>query len=369
MPQQLTGRLVTSGGVTTGAIAFKETIETIHARPAAGPYILPGFIDTHVHGGGGGDAMDGPEGVARLAAFHLAHGTTTLCPTTITNPWEGIKSALRGIREVMEEADPNLPEVAGAHLEGPFISPDRLGAQPPYALAPKPELVSELLSEDVITVVTLAPEVKGALEAAVQFARSNVRISIGHSIASFEQARALAGIVYEANGTVGFTHLYNAMSPLTSRAPGLVGAALADRRAFCELILDGFHVHAGSFLAAANAKDGTLHLITDAIRACGLGDVTTELGGQTVTVTKGAARLGDGTLAGSVLTLDRALANALAAGFSLEQASGMLSAVPARYLGLPDRGALAEGLRADIVVMDDDFAVLEVWRAGQKVTG
>lgn len=367
MPTSLKGRLVTPDGVRGGRLIFGETIEGLGSGPDTGPYILPGFIDSHVHGGSGGDTMDGAEGVRTLASFHLSHGSTTLYPTTMTNPWNNVLSALRGVQEVMQTADPSLPDIPGAHLEGPFISPERLGAQPPFTLEPTAERVAEVLGYEVIKLVTLAPEISCAKEAAKTFAKAGVRVSIGHTNSSYEAARDLIDTVRAVDGVVGFTHLFNAMTGLTSRTPGVVGAALADNESYAELIFDKHHVHPGSFLAALNAKAEHLQLITDAIRACGLAEGNTELGGQAVTVKNGAARLADGTLAGSVLTLDKALRNAVAAGVSLAQASRLLSANPARYLGLTDRGELSVGQRADLVVLGDNLEVLEVYVAGRRL--
>ncbi len=358
-----------------GEVRFDEQIEALNlftatsTVAAGGPYILPGFIDTHVHGGDGGDTMDGAQGVRTLARFHLQRGTTTLLPTTMTNPWEEVLGALRGVKEVAGQGDETLPSIPGAHLEGPFISPERLGAQPAHTLEPTAEHVREVLDLGIVKLVTLAPEIAGALRAAKHFAQAGVRVSIGHTNATFEEVRTLINKAREVGGVVGFTHLYNAMSALESRAPGAVGAALAERDAYAELILDTHHVHPGSFLAALSAKPERLHLITDAIRACGLREGETELGGQTVTVSEGAARLEGGTLAGSVLTLDQALRNAYNVGVPLAQVSTLLSDVPARYLGLTDRGRLEVGKRADLILLDDDLQVLEVYVAGHKVVG
>ena len=368
---KLAGRLVTPKGVQAGEVRLGERLEEVrytNTRPT-GPYILPGFIDTHVHGGGGGDTMDGAEGVCTLARFHLERGATTLYPTTMTSPWTNILAALRGVQEVAKQDDKTLPSIPGAHLEGPFISPERLGAQPAYTLAPTAEHIQEVLGLGVVKLVTLAPEIPGAIQAAKHFAQADVRVSVGHTTASFEQTRDLVRAVQEVGGVVGFTHLYNAMSALESRAPGAVGAAFAEADAYAELIFDTHHVHPGSFLAALSAKPDHLHLITDAIRACGLREGQTELGGQTVNVSEGAARLEDGTLAGSVLTLDQALRNACNAGVPLEQVSNLLSDVPARYLGLTDRGKLGVGKRADLVLLDDELQILEVYVAGRKMVG
>jgi N-acetylglucosamine-6-phosphate deacetylase len=368
---KLTGNLVTPRGLTHGILTFSGYIEEINATSGKlnDVYILPGFIDTHVHGGGGGDTMDGSEGIRTLAKFHLQHGTTTLYPTTITNPWENILKALQGAKEIIQEKANDLPDIPGVHLEGPFISAKRLGAQPPFTVEPTTERLEQLLAFDVIRLVTLAPEISGALEAAREFVKANVRISVGHSAASYEQVQTLSQLVREGKGTLGFTHLYNAMGGLSGREPGVVGAAFSDEESFAELIFDTHHVHAGSFLSALNAKPNHLFLITDCIRAGGVAEGETELGGQKVTVTNGKATLSDGTLAGSVLTLDTALQNALELGLSLEKLSQLLSSTPARYMGLADRGTLESGKRADIVVLDRELKVLEVYVAGKKLVG
>jgi N-acetylglucosamine-6-phosphate deacetylase len=386
MSERIEGILALPAGLAPGTLAYGERIEAIDAAPAAtteaaaeslldevrrgaAPLILPGFIDAHVHGGGGGDTMDGEGGVRTLAAFHLRHGTTTLLPTTITNPWPDVLRALQGVRRVMDEPVAEdggpLPSIPGAHLEGPFISPHRLGAQPPMALTPDADRIEAVLEAGVVRVVTLAPEVEGALQAAATLARAGVRVSIGHTNAGYDEARALIAAVRAEGGTVGFTHLFNAMTAMESRAPGTVGAALADDEAFAELILDLHHVHAASFRAAEAAKRGRLHLITDAIRACGMPEGETELGGQRVLVEGGAARLPSGSLAGSVLTLDVAFRNAVAAGLSVSRASSLASGVAARYLGLDDRGELAVGKRADVLTLDGALALRSVVVGGR----
>lgn len=376
MPR-LNGTLLLASGPVAGSIEFGELITAIdvtagvtEASAGGAPYLVPGFIDVHVHGGGGGDTMDGADGVVALAGAHLAHGTTTIVPTTITNPWAAILEALEGVRDVRTAqaagADlGDLAEVLGAHLEGPFISPDKLGAQPAYTLLPTPELLREVLERDVVRLVTLAPEVEGAQAAAVAFAKAGVRVSLGHTVAGYQQIEPLISAVTEAGGVVGFTHLYNAMSALGSREPGVVGAALAGRETYAELILDLHHVHPASFMAALAAKPDRLLLITDSIRATATSATDTELGGERVTVKDGAARLADGTLAGSVLTLDIALKNAVAAGVPLHEAARLTTAVPADYLGLRDRGRLEVGLRADLLVLDEDLRVVEVFVGGR----
>jgi N-acetylglucosamine-6-phosphate deacetylase len=366
----LQGQLITPTGLVNGSISFETTIHDIQAvSTVQNTYILPGFIDTHVHGGNSGDTMDGAEGVLKLAQFHLNHGTTTLYPTTMTNPWANIIKALRGIKEMLQEKPEGLPDIPGVHLEGPFINPQRLGAQPPFTLEPKQEMLEELLSFDVIRLVTLAPEINGGLEAAKLFAKHNIRVSAGHTAASYEHIQTMIQSVQQEKGVAGFTHLYNAMGGLLGREPGVVGAALASTESFAELIFDLHHVHPGSFLTALRAKPSHLFFITDCIRAAGLAEGESELGGQKVMVKEGKATLESGNLAGSVLTMDRALQNALNVELGLEQCSRLLSATPARYMGLDDRGTLEVGKRADMVVMNKDFQVQEVYVSGQKVIG
>lgn len=365
---RLAGHLVLPDRVLPGTIRFGGTIGEIAATTAVPDrFVLPGFVDVHVHGGGGGDVIDGPGGIEILARFHLGHGTTTLLPTTITRPWQEVTNMLRAVAEVRRAALPDGPEVAGAHLEGPFLSPGRLGAQPPFAIPPTTALLQEVLAPDVVRVATLAPEIEGADAAIDAFARAGVRISLGHSNAGFDvAARALARIA-SAGGVAGATHLFNAMDGIAGRAPGLVGAILNHHAAHAELILDTHHVHPASFTLARNALGDRLLLVTDAIRATGLGDGPSELGGRPVSIRNGVARLSDGTLAGSVLTMDAALRHALDAGSSLPQAARLTSTNACAYLGLNDRGRLTPGLRADLVVLDPAMQPLEVWAAGRRV--
>ncbi|HRQ09413.1 MAG: N-acetylglucosamine-6-phosphate deacetylase [Trueperaceae bacterium] len=369
---ELRGTLVLRHGLFRGVIEYGTSIEAVEVEAEGGgalPFILPGFVDTHVHGGGGFDTMDGADGVAGMALFHLRHGVTTLLPTTITNPWREVMGALAGVAEVKAGGSRHvMPDLPGVHLEGPFISPHRLGAQPPFALAPTPDLVDEVLETGVVRLVTLAPELEHSSTAAARFAAAGVRVSFGHTVATAEQVALVAEVVRGSGGTVGFTHLFNAMSQLGSREPGAVGAALADAEAYAELILDLHHVHPTSFRAALAAKPEHLHLITDAVRACGMAEGVSELGGQRVMVKDGAVRLESGNLAGSVLTLDQALRNAVEfGGVDLPTASRALSGVPARYLGLADRGELAVGRRADLVVLGADLRVQDVYVAGRRL--
>lgn len=361
-PQSLVGRCLLEDGIRAARITFDRRIldvERLPPRPEA-PLVLPGFVDLHVHGGSGADAMDGEAAVRAIARLHARHGTTSLLATTVTAPPEEIEAALDGIARVATAPEPGEARVLGAHLEGPFINPARLGAQPPFALDPEPGLVGRLALRPPVRVVTLAPELPGAIEAIRRLAPRGVQVQLGHSEASFEVARA----AFEA-GARGVTHLGNAMSGLHHRTPGLIGAALAlARRA--EVIPDLLHVHAGIVLAAARAIPG-LYAITDATAAAGMPDGRYRLGRHEVLRAGDGVRLPDGTLAGSTLTMDRALRNLVAIGLPLEDAARRVTTLPAAHLGLSDRGSLERGALADLVVLDGEMEIERVYIDGVAV--
>jgi N-acetylglucosamine-6-phosphate deacetylase len=367
------GRVLTPAGLVPGRVRFGERILAIEPDDAAGgpaaPIVAPGFVDEHVHGGGGGDAMDGEEGVRALARHHLRHGTTSLLPTTLTAPWNDVLAALRGVAAVAAAPADDEATVLGAHLEGPFVSPGRLGAQPPFAVDAMPERVAEILALGVVRLATVAPEVPGMLESVAAWAAAGVRLNVGHTRADAAVVEAFLDAVRAAGGRAGATHLFNAMGGIEGRTPGPVGALLGDADAAIELICDGHHVAAASVRTAWRAARERLVLITDAIRASGMRDGTSELGGRPVTVIEGAARLSDGTLAGSMLTMDAAVRGAVAAGVPLEAALFAASTAPARYLGLDGRGVLEAGAHADLVVLTPELAVQAVARGGRWVVG
>ncbi len=387
----LEGLLLTPEGLRPGRLAFDARVRALEldanlpqdAAPAPDaalspgaatmpegaslPLIVPGFIDQHVHGGGGGDAMDGVEGVRALARHHLRHGTTALLATTLTAPWDEVLAALRAVAAVAAAPRGDEAVVVGAHLEGPFVSAERLGAQPPFALDPTPERVAEVLSFGVVRLATVAPELTGALDAVAAWVGAGVRLNVGHTVADAGTVERFLAAVRAEGGRAGATHLFNAMGGLEGRLPGPVGALLGDAEAAIELICDGHHVAPAAVRTAWRAAGERLVLITDAIRASGMRSGTTELGGRTVTVEEGAARLGDGTLAGSMLTMDAAVRGAVAAGVPLEAALFAATTAPARYVGLSERGVLVPGARADLVVLGPDLRVRAVYLGGHPV--
>jgi N-acetylglucosamine-6-phosphate deacetylase len=361
-PESLVGRCLLEDGVRAARLTFDRRIlevERLPPRPEA-PLVLPGFIDLHVHGGGGACAMEGEAAVRTLARLHARHGTTALLATTMTAPPAEIEAALDGIARVASAPEPGEARVLGAHLEGPFINPARLGAQPPFACDPEPGLVARLALRPPVRIVTLAPELPGASEAIRRLAPRGVRVQLGHSEAGFEEVRAAL-----LAGARGITHLGNAMSGLHQRSPGLLGAALALARN-AEIIPDLLHVHAGLVLAAARAIPG-LYAVTDATAAAGMPDGRYRLGRREVVRAGDGVRLADGTLAGSTLTMDRALRNLVAIGLPLEDAARRLTTLPAAYLGDDDRGRLERGALADMVVLDGDLHIERVYIGGEPL--
>ena len=334
------------------------------AEPQAGLIALPGFVDIHCHGGGGGSfTLAAADDARRAAAFHLAHGTTTLLASLITAPRADLEAGIDALSPLVDEG-----VLQGIHLEGPWISPTHPGAQQPAAIRPVDQDELDALLErggGRIAMVTLAPEAPGALAAIPRIAAAGAVVALGHTGAD----AATTAAALDAGATVG-THLFNAMAPLHHRAPGPAGMLLADPRATVELIADLEHVDPAVLaLAIRAAGPDRVALVTDAIAAAGTGDGELDLGGVPVLVAGGVARTRGGALAGSTLTLDAAVRNVVAAtGATLAEASQMASATPARALGLDDRGVLAPGQRADLVLLDGDLAVQRVVRGGVDAT-
>jgi N-acetylglucosamine-6-phosphate deacetylase len=367
----LTGHLLTRHGFVRGTLTHEAgRITALQGTPVseaevradtATPVFLPGFIDLHVHGGGGADTMEAGAAVATLARLHAQHGTTSLLATTMTAPLADIEAALHALAPAVAQRLPGAARVLGVHLEGPYISPDKLGAQPPFARPPSLEEILALHAIAPIRLVTVAPEVAGNLALIPQLVQAGMRVQLGHTSATYEQAcEALQ------HGASGFTHLFNAMSALHHRAPGVTGAALAHGE-HAELIPDLLHVHPGAIRAALRAIPG-LFCVSDATAAAGMPDGDYRLGRQTVTKCLGGVRLADGTLAGSTLTLDQALRNLVSIGLPLAEAAARCSTHAANYLGLQDRGRLEPGAWADVLQLDAATLQLQaVWVEGENV--
>jgi len=332
---------------------------------AKGAYLSSGLIDTHIHGGGGFDTMDASaEALEKISIVLAEHGVTSFLPTTMTMAREQIHSALENIRQAKKQGLSGA-QVLGTHVEGPFISPDYIGAQNSENLI-KPDL--ELLQDyyDIVEIVTMAPEVDGALELIKELKENNITASAGHSAATYEEFQE----AYQA-GMNHFTHLYNAMTGLHHRKPGLVGAAF-DSDSTVELIVDLIHHHQAvdRFTIQAKGVDKII-LVSDGMEATGLEDGEYELGGQKVIVKAGAARLESGVLAGSVLTLDQAVRNLMEiTEISIPEIFKMVSLNPAKKLGLDHKlGKIKAGYQADLVLFDRNFEVEKTIIKGQEFNG
>lgn len=364
----LQGHILTAQGWVQGEIAFDQRIRSIEGQPLrgaphltdAGHYILPGFIDLHVHGGGGRDVMEGGDAVDVLTRLHVRHGTTSLLATTMTAPLAELEHALAAVGASCRQRRPGHARVLGVHLEGPYINPGKLGAQPDFAIAATLEQVDHLERLAPLKLITIAPEVDAHLALVPKLAQRGLRVQIGHTDGSYDD-----GVAALAQGASGFTHLFNAMSGFHHRAPGMVGAALAHAR-YAELIPDLLHVHPGAIRAALRAIP-RLFCVTDSTAAAGMPDGQYALGRQVVHKCAGGVRLDDGTLAGSVLTMDQALRNLVTLGMEVAEASLRTSTYAADYLGLADRGRLASGCHADLVVLDRQFAIQAVYVEGEKI--
>ena len=331
--------------------------------------VLPGFIDEHIHGAGGSDAMDGnTKDLAIIAETVAKEGTTSFLATTMTQSKENILKAMRAVKEYREAAGEQGARIAGVHLEGPFIAAAHKGAQPlEYVAAPDAKTFDEYNAAcgNAIKIITLAPETDGALDFIRHIVAQGTVVSIGHTGAKYAEVKA----AMEA-GATNVTHTYNAQSPLHHREIGVVGSALLLEDLYCELICDTIHVSVPAMqLLVKNKRADKLALITDAMRARGLADGVSELGGQTVYVKGGEARLADGTLAGSVLRMNRALQNMVEkVGVPFTHAVDYCTINPARTLKMENEaGSIAEGKRADFAVLNDKFDVLYTVRDGKII--
>ena len=332
------------------------------ARDTPGAIVVPGFIDTHVHGGGGRDVMEGGDAATTIARLHARHGTTALLATTMTAPAADLERALAAVAPHCQARAAGGARVLGVHLEGPYVGPRKLGAQPDYARGFDAAEFRRLHAIAPIRVVTLAPEVDANREAISMLSALGVRVQLGHSDASYE-----AGLEAIGKGAIGFTHLFNAMSGLHHRAPGLAGAALAHAE-YAEIIPDLLHVHPGAIRTALRCVP-RLFCVTDSTAAAGMPDGAYRLGRQAVHKCLGGVRLADGTLAGSTLTMDAAFRNLVdQLGLSLSDAARRTSTHAADFLGLADRGRIEAGAWADFAVFDRDLRLAAVHAEGEPIS-
>ncbi|MDG0821793.1 N-acetylglucosamine-6-phosphate deacetylase [Staphylococcus equorum] len=333
---------------------------------AQGQHVLPGFIDIHMHGGYGEDAMDASyEGLKHLAESLLSEGTTSYLATTMTQSDDNITKALENIIEYQKQQDVlKAADIVGIHLEGPFISEHKVGAQnPAYVQRPSIEKVQQFqkTANNQIKVITFAPEVEGAHET-LEALHNQIRFSIGHTVATFDETNEAV-----ARGAKHVTHLYNAGTPFEHREPGVFGAAWTNDSLSTELIVDGIHSHPTAIQIAYKQKGNTrFFLITDAMRAKGMPDGEYDLGGQNVIVKGSEARLASGALAGSILKMNEGLKNLIQyTGDTLNNLWRVTSLNQAIALNIESqKGSLKVGKDADIVIVDDEITVQTTIKAG-----
>lgn len=351
------------GGVIQALTAPDDArLRDAQSHDLSGCALLPGFIDCQVNGGGGVLFNDAPdvETIRRIGAAHRRYGTTGFLPTLISDDADVMRAAIAAVDAAIEEG---VPGVFGIHLEGPYIAPARRGAHDAAKFrtldAAERHLACSL--RHGVTVLTLAPERVTPDDVRALTARGVV-VCAGHTAADYAQVRGALDA-----GLRGFTHLYNAMTPLQGREPGVVGAALDDAASWCGVIVDGHHVHPASLRIALAAKPrGKLLLVTDAMPPVGADTDTYTLAGATITCRNGRCETADGVLAGSALDMAGAVRNSVAwLGVPLDEAARMASTYPAEFLGIADRcGRIAPGLRADLVALDADFNVRRSWIGG-----
>lgn len=365
------GRLVLDDRVEPGVVLVRDgSIVGIEfdRSAASGPYVAPGFVDVHVHGRGGHDAM-GPDGALDgMARALLRHGVTSFLPTAVTAALPTLAAFAERVRRWLPAAPADGAAPLGFNLEGPFINPARKGAQNPEFIAVAAQVAAAQLEPlvDGLRITTVAPETPGALELIGWLSARGVAASLGHSAATVEEARA--GYAAGARTT---THLFNAMGGVDHRAPGLALAALLEDEAYVELIADGHHVAESVWPLILRAKPADrLILVSDCVALGGTPHRSGVLGGLEVVVDGDRCVLvHGGNLAGSVIALDTAVRNLARSGVPLPRAVAAATRQPLTLLGVTDRGRLAAGLRADLVELDDDLRVLRVMRAGHWFPG
>lgn len=357
------GELAFVDGIFVDANALTDS-EVIDGE---GLYAIPGLVDLHLHGALGGDASDGSlQALEQMAAYELYQGVTSICPATMTIPFDELKCAVQNINKFARTVNAKCSRIIGINMEGPFISPKKKGAQKAEDILKADVKTFRELNEasgKFIKLVDLAPEMDGALEFIDQV-KDEVRVSLAHTNANYDEAsRAFA------NGAKHVTHLFNAMPSLHHREPGVIGAAFDNTDVKCELIVDGVHSHP-AVVRASFAMFGyeRIILISDSMRATGLADGEYTLGGQKVIVKGNEARLEDGTIAGSVTNLMNCLRKAVSFGIPLGQAVYSASTNPAIALGMDDKiGSLEKGKIADFVLLDKDLQIKAIYLAGNKI--
>ncbi len=358
--KKISANIFKNDSVVHAEISYKDKIsgvKIIGEQSTDLPYLIPGFIDLHVHGGGGHDFMEGNSAIETILKTHAKYGTTSMLATTMTAPFAELKKAFLAIAPLYKNRPKNAARLMGVHLEGPFISSQKLGAQPDFTREGTLNEIQELHKIVPIRVVTLAPEIFNHLDLISELNKLNIVVQIGHTNGTYED-----GVTALNQGAKSFTHLFNAMSSFHHRSPGMAGAALAHAD-YAELIPDLEHVHPGAIKMALRAIPN-LYFVTDSTAATGMPDGEYKLGSHTVHKCIGGVRLKDGTLAGSALTMDQAFRNIKGLGLSSEDCSNRFSNIPAKLINELRIGSILEGYNADFILMNAEFKIEKVFIEG-----
>ena len=357
--KKIAGKIINYDSTIIGNIYFNKNIIKIenHSSEEYNNIIIPGFVDLHCHGGGSYDTMDGYKSIVGMSNYHLMHGTTSIMPTTWTNTFEETYNALNGFNKIKEE---NL-NILGIHLEGPFINPNKLGAQPDLTQKPSLEFVKKLCEIADIKIITIAPEIDGMNSFIDDVSKLNIKIQFGHTLADYNCCELIMN-----NYDIGFTHLYNAMSGNNHRKPGVLSAALSKAN-FAEIICDNIHVSKQSIKIAKKCIKG-LYAITDSINASGLKDGKYIFAKNNIIKENNSVKIFDnGTLAGSIITMDKTFKNLIEMNFSTQEAVELTSFNASKYMGISNIGKIESGYLSNFLVLDKEYNLIDVYLEGKKV--
>jgi len=357
----VSGRIVCEEGIIPGTIIFESIIKELKFEKNKNyeKYIVPGFIDLHCHGGKGYDTMEGIESIIKISDYHLSHGTTTLYPTTVTAKLDVTLKALKGLNNYLHN-NKESSNIEGIHLEGPFINPNKMGAQPPFAQLPNYDFIKILKKEAPIKIMTIAPELKGGLELIDFLVDNKIKPQIGHSLADYNCC-----IMALNKGVESFTHLYNAMSGFDHRNPG-VGATALSKAKYAEIICDLIHVNE-HMIKLAYKNINKLYSVTDSISAAGMPDGKYKIGSYEVYKKDDIVKLNENTLGGSITTMDKSFKNLINIGFSIQDAVKMTSTNVSEYLNRKDIGNISKGAKANLLILNSNFELIEVYLNGKKI--
>ena len=360
--KSISGKIINHDSTFKGTVEFSHRIESVFQQNHSDNenIIIPGFVDLHCHGGKGFDTMAGLSAIRKMSEYHLACGTTSLLPTTLTATLDNTIQALQGFNDFIDQ-NKYLTNILGIHLEGPFINPNKLGAQPPLAQLPNIDFIKKINDIAKIKVITLAPELEGAETFIDYLINNNINVQIGHSLSDYNRCMKVMN-----KHNIGFTHLFNAMSGCDHRNPGVATAALNHAK-YSEIICDLLHVDKAN-IYLAHKSIPNLYAISDAISACGMSDGKYDFSNIKINKKDGRAVINGGTLAGSVVTMLDTFKNLIKINFSLQQAVAMTSYHAAKYLNENDKGKINKGFCANLLVLNPQLDIKEVYLYGSLVS-